>query len=76
MKLAAYLELPGKRASDIARKCDCSVSTITRIAKGEKAPSMKMAAAIREATDGAVTPDDYLPPFIPAGTDAYCAVGR
>jgi transcriptional regulator with XRE-family HTH domain len=76
MRLSAFLALPGQQASDLARKCEVSVSTITRIAKGEKSPSMKMAERIRQHTNGAVTPDDYLPPFIPSAAPVSPSVGR
>ncbi|WP_183921586.1 helix-turn-helix transcriptional regulator [Sphingomonas sp. BK069] len=66
MRLSAFLELPGQRATDIARKCGVAVSTITRVAKGEKRPSMDLAEKIRAATNGAVSADDFLPPFEPA----------
>lgn len=75
MRLSAYLELPGQQASDLARRCEVAVSTITRIASGEKMPSMKMAARIRQETNGAVTPDDYLPPFVPPVSDARQSAG-
>lgn len=76
MRLSAYLQLPGQQATDLARKCEVSVSTITRIAKGEKLPSMQMAARIRRATNGAVTPDDYLPPFQPDASPALASIGH
>jgi transcriptional regulator with XRE-family HTH domain len=65
MRLSAFLDLPGQSATDIARKCDVAVSTITRVAKGEKNPSLELMARIRAATHGAVTGDDFLPPFNP-----------
>lgn len=73
MRLEAFLALPGQQATDLARKCNVAVSTITRLAKGQKAPSMRMAERIRSATNGAVRPDDFLPPFeadrIPAAAE-------
>ena len=63
MRLQAFLKLPGQSATDIARKCDVAVSTITRVARGEKDPSLVLIAKIRAATGGAVRADDFLPPF-------------
>lgn len=63
MRLSAFLDLPGQSATDIARQCGVAVSTITRVAKGEKNPSLVLMQAIRDATRGAVSADDFLPPF-------------
>lgn len=61
MKLSEYLARPGKTATDLARNCGVSVSTITRVARGEKRPSMGLLAAIFEHTKGKVKPNDFLP---------------
>lgn len=74
MRLAAYLKLSGRTATDLARQCSVSVPTITRVAKGQKTPSLTLAAKIRAATEGAVRADDYLPAFeappLQAGAEA------
>lgn len=63
MRLADYLKLPDRSATDLARQCDVAVSTITRVSKGEKKPSLALMEAIRLHTRGAVTPNDFLPPL-------------
>lgn len=63
MRLSAFLDLPGQRATDLAHKCGVAVSTITRVSRGEKSPSLKLIQRIRDATRGAVTADDFLPPY-------------
>jgi transcriptional regulator with XRE-family HTH domain len=68
MRLDAYLKLTQKSATEIATRCDVCVSTITRVAKGTKDPSLKLIERIRNVTAGAVTADDFLPPFDPAVT--------
>lgn len=63
MRLADYLKLPDRSATDLARLCGVAVSTITRVARGEKKPSLDLMESIRLHTRGAVTPNDYLPPL-------------
>lgn len=59
MKLSEYLDLPGKTATKLAQDIGCSVSTITRAAKGNTLPSRKLADAIFEKTDGMVHPGSH-----------------
>ena len=56
MTLAEYLT--EQTATALAAKIGCEVSTITRIAKGDRSPSIELAARIERATDGAVTVAD------------------
>ncbi|WP_371256524.1 hypothetical protein [Nitrobacter sp. Nb-311A] len=42
-------------ATALAMKVGCEVSTITRLAKGERSPSIDLAARIERATSGIVT---------------------
>ena len=63
MRLTNFLDLPGQNATEIARRCNVAVSTITRVAKGEKKPSLGLIEKIRNATRGAVTADDFLPTY-------------
>ena len=60
MTLAEYLRQPGITASSLADKCECAVSTITRISKGEAQPSADLLRRIYEHTGGAVSPNDLL----------------
>lgn len=64
MRLADFLKLPDQSATDLARSCGVAVSTITRVAKGEKKPSLALMEEIRLQTRGAVAPNDYLPPLV------------
>src|SRR3546814_9470454 len=70
MKLSAFLALPGQSATDIARKCGVAVSTITRVSKGQKSPSLALIKSVRQATNGAVRADDFLPPFEESAVDS------
>lgn len=73
MRLSEYLEMPGQSASALARECNVAVSTITRVAKRTKAPSIKLMIAIRAATKNAVTANDFLPPYEDACTEHQAA---
>src|SRR3546814_16805870 len=70
MKLSAFLALPGQSATDIARKCGVAVSTITRVSKGQKSPSLALIKSVRQATNGPVRADDFLPPFEESAVDS------
>ncbi|MGL5734314.1 MAG: helix-turn-helix domain-containing protein [Beijerinckiaceae bacterium] len=59
MTLADYLAQPGKTATDIARECGVSVSTITRAAAGGS-PSLQLMRKIAAATGGKVTANDFM----------------
>lgn len=56
MTLAEYLDQ--HTATALAATVGCEVSTITRIAKGDRSPSIDLAVRIERATDGAVTVAD------------------
>lgn len=60
MKLSTYLKLDGRTATDLAALTGCAVSTITRAAKGEITPSRDLMVKLIDATDGAVTPNDFF----------------
>ena len=57
MTLAEYLTTQNT-ATALAAKVGCEVSTITRIAKGDRSPSIDLAVRIERATDGVVTVAD------------------
>ncbi len=56
MTLADYLDLPGKTATALAAEVGCSLSTITRIAKGQTQPRRQLAKKILNCTKGLVEP--------------------
>lgn len=60
MTLADYLSQPNRTATDLALATKSAVSTITRAARGELMPSRDLMLAIYEATEGAVTPNDFV----------------
>lgn len=58
MQLTEYLSQPAHTATALAAKVGCEVSTITRLAKGERTPSIDLAFRIERATSGVVTMAD------------------
>lgn len=60
MKLADYLKSENVRATHLAARLGVSVSTVTRIAGGNRGPSLKLMRRIAEATNNQVRPDDFL----------------
>jgi DNA-binding transcriptional regulator YdaS (Cro superfamily) len=61
MKLAAYMDAVGAKEETIAEKIGASQSYVNRLKNGHVWPSAEMARRIMEATDGKVTPNDFLP---------------
>lgn len=59
MRLSILLEKRGE-ATQLARRMGVSVSTVTRIARGETDPSAAMIKRICEATGGKVQPNDFF----------------
>lgn len=60
MTLIEYLAQPGQTATALAEKCGVSVSTITRAAKGEIAPSSDLLRKIFDHSGGKVQPNDFF----------------
>lgn len=60
MKLSAYLESHGITASAFAETIGRDKSTVTRLSNGDRKPDPATMQAILEATDGAVTPNDFF----------------
>ena len=60
MKLTDYLTKTGKSASDFAADLGLSVSTITRLLKGERQPKWATLEKIAAATAGKVRPNDFM----------------
>ena len=61
MKLADYMALVGIKDTAFAEKVGRDQSTISRIRRGEVLPDWSTVARIAEATDGAVTANDFMP---------------
>jgi len=62
MKLAEYLKLhPELSQEEFAAKIGRSGATVSRLARGINPPDWATVVAIVEATDGAVTANDFLP---------------
>jgi DNA-binding XRE family transcriptional regulator len=61
MKLSEYLSEQKITDSAFARAIETAPSTVMRLKKGDRLPSMTLAQRIMEATGGAVRPDDFLP---------------
>ena len=62
MKLIAYMDAARVREEDFAAKIGASQSYVNRRKNGHVWPSSEMARRIMDATDGAVTPNDFLSP--------------
>lgn len=63
MTLSEYFGTDGaKTPSEIARHIGKSVSLVTLLRDGKRRPSMDTVDAIREATGGLVTGDDWMAP--------------
>lgn len=69
MRLAEYLKSENLKPSHLALRLSVPASTITRLAKGERKPSLDLAKKIADATDGHVTPNDF------AGIDSASSDG-
>lgn len=60
MKLATYLKAEKITFAAFGAKIGVHVSQISRWASGERVPSLDQAAAIKEASGGAVAFEDFL----------------
>lgn len=59
MNLSQYLEQSTQSATELATAVGCETSTITRIIRGERRPSINLAARIERATGGKVSIKDF-----------------
>lgn len=66
MKLSAYLKAEGLSPTAFARRVGVNQSTIARLVSGQRGASMSLIARIKDATNGVVTADDFLPQQEPA----------
>jgi 3,4-dihydroxy 2-butanone 4-phosphate synthase/GTP cyclohydrolase II len=71
MKLADYLRKERLTAAGFAERISAPASTITRILRGQRSPSLEIMERVAGATRGAVTPNDFLvhAPKPPQGDD-------
>jgi len=60
-KLREYRISLGLSQADLAASVGVQKATISRIEKGKRTPSMGLVARIVEASDGALSADDFLP---------------
>lgn len=58
MKLAEYLKLANLTDADFAQRIGVERSTVTRL-RGDQIPTREVMRAIAEATNGAVTANDF-----------------
>lgn len=63
MTLHEYLTSRNLKPSVFAGEIGVPASTITRILSGERSPGLDLLKLIRDNTDGAVSPNDFLPPI-------------
>jgi 3,4-dihydroxy 2-butanone 4-phosphate synthase/GTP cyclohydrolase II len=70
-KLGEWLEATNTKRSAFAAAIGVSPAYVTLLCSDAPAwPGREVAAKIREATGGAVTADDFLPPIEPAEAEA------
>ncbi len=62
MKLTLWLKDSGISARELASQVETTEATISRLKNGHALPSLELAGRIAEATDGAVTANDFLDP--------------
>jgi 3,4-dihydroxy 2-butanone 4-phosphate synthase/GTP cyclohydrolase II len=60
MKLIAYLQATGETQAHFAQRTGLSIGLVSLLCAHKTWLSRKTALAIRRATDGSVTPDDFL----------------
>jgi transcriptional regulator with XRE-family HTH domain len=61
MDLLTYIEANGLSPSKFAERVGVPPSTITRVLSGDREPGLGLLKKIHSATNGAVTPNDFLP---------------
>ena len=60
MKLSDYAQATGTTATELAERLGVSVSTITRLIRDERRPSLDLAERIARHTNGQVQPSDFM----------------
>lgn len=61
MKLRQWLDDRDMTATAFAKAAGLDVSTITRVINGERRPDWSTLTKILDATNGEVTPNDFIP---------------
>lgn len=61
MKLAEYMDANELTQPELAKRLSVSQSAISQWLSGARFPKPEMLSRIRDLTDGAVTPNDFLP---------------
>jgi transcriptional regulator with XRE-family HTH domain len=69
MRLETYLAENGLKPAEFAARMGKPASTVSRVLRGEREPSMALLRAIKLATNGAVTPNDFLQPVAPSQSE-------
>jgi hypothetical protein len=74
-KLSEYLQTQGVSETDMARQIGVSQVAVNRYRRGERIPEAAIMARIVQATDGAVTPNDFygVAPAHPTNPDTEAA---
>ena len=60
MQLSDYLAAQGETVTAFAARIDRSPSTVSRLMRGLTDPNGETLRRVREATDGAVQPNDFF----------------
>lgn len=58
--IARYLQTSNVKVGELARAAKTTRQTIHRLIHGKQAPSMGLAARLAEATNGAITANDFM----------------
>jgi len=66
MKLSEWLAQADETADAFAKRVGVSAPTISRLARGVNRPDWTTVRKIADATSGAVTAEDWMPPPDPA----------
>ena len=62
MKIGAYRKQKGLTLAELALKVGVTEGSMSRYENGERTPAREIMVAIREATAGAVQPNDFFDP--------------
>lgn len=58
--IALYLQTSNVKVGELARAAKTTRQTIYRLMHGKQAPSMGLASRLSEATNGAITANDFM----------------
>lgn len=71
MKLEAFLSETGITNAAFGRQIGRDASSVSRLRRGETRPDWETAAKIAQATNGAVTANDFMPDLLGADAPAH-----